>query len=69
MRPLGVKYRPVVSARPAPSLMRYTPCTSALPNVVSPTTSARSWSCIAPDTISEALALLRLTITIIGMSE
>jgi hypothetical protein len=34
--------------------------------VVSPTMRPRSWSCIAPETISEALALSRLTSTTSG---
>ena len=32
-------------------------CTSPLPKVVSPTISPRSWSWMAPATISDALAL------------
>ena len=31
-------------------------CTRPLPKLVSPTMVARSWSCMAPETISEALA-------------
>ena len=41
-------------------------CTRPLPNVVSPTIRPRSWSWIAPATISEALALCREVSTTSG---
>ena len=40
--------------------------TRPLPKVVSPTMRARSWSCSAPETISAAEAVLRLTRTTMG---
>jgi hypothetical protein len=40
-----------------------------LPNVVSPTITARSWSCSAPATISEALALFSFTSTATAHAE
>src|SRR3970040_796978 len=41
-------------------------CTRPLPKVVSPTISPRSWSWMAPATISEALALCRDVRTMSG---
>jgi len=43
-------------------------CTEPLPKVCEPSTSARLWSCSAPETISEAEALPPFTSTIIGYS-
>jgi hypothetical protein len=44
-------------------------CTRPLPNVVSPTMSPRSWSWMAPATISDALALCFEVRTIKGRLE
>ena len=43
-------------------------CTEPLPKLRWPTSSARPWSCSAPETISEAEALKRLISTTTGMS-
>ena len=51
-----------------PSVVRWVTCTSDLPKVGSPTTSARPLSFRAPVTISDALALLRSTSTVTGTS-
>ena len=55
--PAGVRYLAVVSLSAPPPRSGATLCTEALPNVRSPTSTARSWSTRAPATISAALAL------------
>lgn len=46
--PLGVSYCATVRIRPWPSSKPYTACTSPLPNVRSPRSTARQSSCRAP---------------------
>src|SRR3989449_6516590 len=48
VRPLGVYQRAVVSLSATSGVSGYSDCTSPLPNVGVPTTTARSWSCSAP---------------------
>src|SRR2546422_1948337 len=57
VRPLGVYQRAVVSLSATSGVSGYSDCTSPLPNVGVPTTTARSWSCSAPVMISAALAV------------
>ena len=67
VRPLGVYQRAVVSLSAVVWSMRNSDCTSPLPKVGRPTTSARSWSCRAPAMISAALADPTSTSTTIGI--
>ena len=57
----GVNQRAVVSLSAAPLGSGKTDCALPFPYVVVPTITARSWSCSAPATISDALALDPLT--------
>ena len=68
VRPLGVYQRAVVSLSATPSPSGKSVCTSPLPKVGVPTTTARSWSWSAPAMISAALAVPSLTSTTIGSS-
>ena len=66
VRPLGVYQRPVVSLSAVLSEKGNSVWTSPFPKVGTPTTTARSWSCRAPEMISAALAVPSLTSTTIG---
>ena len=66
LRPLGVKYWPAVMSSAPPLESSRTSWKTPLPNVSVPTTVARSRSCSAPVTISEADAVSPLTSTTIG---
>src|SRR2546425_2583564 len=66
VRPLGVYQRAVVSLSAPSGVSGYSDCTSPLPNVGVPTTTARSWSCSAPVMISAALAVSPFTSTTTG---
>ncbi len=57
VRPLGVNQRPVVSLSAHPPSRVKMSCTTPLPKVAVPSTTARSWSWRAPATISDAEAL------------
>ena len=52
-----LKYFAEMNVRPAPSGNGMMLCTKPFPKLVWPTIIARSWSCIAPATISEAEAV------------
>ena len=65
-RPDGVNQRAVVILTPPPEPVAKIPCALPFPNVVRPMTTARSWSCSAPATISDALALPASTSTTSG---
>src|SRR3954466_6190261 len=66
LRPLGVKYWPAVMSSAPPLESSRTSWKTPLPKVSVPTTFARSRSCSAPVTISEAEAVSPLTRTDIG---